>query len=183
VPEPPKCPADVGAAVTAKVKAAKDKKRRIKLELGAKSSGPSIVWRRELKSDEGFIEDLKVEGSALTAFILPGDPKGKTKLTTTVTCGLDDRVLGITLDARAVSVALKEVPRPPQPGYLNVVAEAGAKVSASGRELGVAPLRNVPLPPGRYQVTVQPKKGKAKTVAVEIKSAEYANVELEAKKK
>jgi hypothetical protein len=181
-PEPPKCPPDVGAVLTGKAKAGKDRKKRIKLELAAKGGAPSITWRKELKSDDGNVEDVKVEGSTLSAQ-LTGYGRGKMKLTTSVTCGWEDRLLGITVDARSLAVTLKELPPPPEPGYLNVVAEPGAKVTASGRELGLAPLRNVPLPPGRYQVTVQPKKGKAKTVGVEIKSAQYSSVELDPKKK
>jgi hypothetical protein len=80
-------------------------------------------------------------------------------------------------------VTLKEVPPAPEPGYLNVAAEAGMKVTASGKELGYTPLRNVPLAPGKYQLTLQPKKGKAKNVAVEIKSGQPSNVDLDPKKK
>jgi hypothetical protein len=183
-PEPPKCPADIGTLLIGKVKASKDKKKqRLKLELGAKAGGPTITYRKLVKAEDGQTEEPKLEGATLTAFLIPFNPKGKVRLTVLVACGWEDRNVAVTVDPKGLAVTMKEIPPPPEPGFLNVSAEAGVKVTASGRELGVTPLRNVPLPPGKYQLTLQPKKGKPKTVAVEIKSAQTSNVDLDAKKK
>jgi len=181
-PEKPKCPADVATVLTAKAKAAKQKKR-IELKLGAKAGGPAIEYRKVRAVDEGSTEDVKTDGAELTALLSPATPKSKLKLTVTLLCGWEDRTVTVVVDAKSLQVTLKELPPPPEPGYLNVAAEPGTKVSASGKELGVTPLRNVPLAPGKYQLKLEPKKGKPKTVALEIKSGQTANVPMADEKK
>jgi hypothetical protein len=173
-PEPVKCPGDATSLINAKVKAnLKDKKKRAKLELTAKSG---VTFKKLVKTEDGAADDVKADGDAFSAVVAP-----KTKLVVLVQCGWEDRTISVTVDG--AHAALREIPAPPEPGFLNLAAEPGLKVSANGKELGVTPLRNVPLAPGKYQLKLQPAKGKPRTVAVEIKSSATATVSDIPKKK
>jgi hypothetical protein len=173
--DPPKCPQDPTGLITAKVKPHKDKKKKgFELKLTAKSGAP-ILFKKVSKTDDGSSEDVKAEGGELTATVTPESAKAKAKLTVAVQCGWEDRVVIVTADGKGAT--MREVPRPPEPGFLNLVGQPGVKVSTGGKELGVTPLRAVPLPPGKYQLKLQPPKGKPRTVAVEIKSAETSTVQ------
>jgi hypothetical protein len=185
-PERPKCPADVTTVLTGKAKLGKDKKKRIELKLGAKANGPNIEYRKVRFAEDGATEEVRTDGAELTTLVTAASPKAKVKITVLLMCGWEDRIVTVTLDAKSLQVTLKEVPPAPEPGYLNVVAEPGTKVSTAGKEgkeLGVAPLRNVPLAPGKYQLKLEPKKGKPKMVAVEIRSAQVSNVPDDKKRK
>ncbi len=183
VPEPPKCPSDVGTALTVKAKPAKDKRKRIAVELSPKSkSGPSISFIKVVRTEEGVTEDVKVNGSELEGFVVPSAPKGKATMVVSVACNGVDRLVAVAVDPKGTATA-KEVAPPPEPGYLDVEAPAQTKVSASGKDLGVAPFKGVALAPGKYTLKLQPAKGKAKTTTVEIRSGEHATVAMESPKK
>jgi hypothetical protein len=173
--DPPKCPQEPSGLISAKVKSHKDKKKKsFELRLSAKG-GAAISFKRVSKTEEGSTDDVKAEGAELSALVTPESAHGKVKVTVSVQCGWEDRQVIVTADAKGAT--MKDVPRLPEPGFLNVVGEAGVKVSAAGKELGVTPLRALPLPPGKYQLRLQPPKGKAHTVAVEIKSTETSTVQ------
>ncbi len=186
-PEKPKCPADVSTVLTGKARAVKDKKKqRIELKLGAKANGPKIEYRKVRSVEEGGTEEVKTDGAELVALVGPATPKSKVKLTVTLMCSWEDRVVTVLLDAKSLQVTLKELPPAPESGFLNITADPGTKVSTvgkDGKELGVTPLRNMPLAPGKYQLKLEPKKGKAKTVAIEIRSAQVTTVPFDEKKK
>src|SRR4051812_17100694 len=168
-PEQPKCPKDSAALISAKVRPApKDKKKRLELKLTAKSGSAVVTFKRITKTEDGTAEDVKAEGSELTALVDP--VKAKAKLFVLVQCGWEDRTVAVTVDAKGAT--MKEVPPPPEPGYLSLAAQPGMKVSSGGKELGITPLRNVPLAPGKYELTLKPAKGKPRMVKVEIKSGE-----------
>lgn len=183
VPEPPKCPADVGAALAVKAKPTKDKRKRIAVELSPKSkNGPSISFIKVVRTEDGATEDVKVSGSELEGFVVPSAPKGKATMVVSVACNGVDRLVGIAVDPKGSATA-KEVAPPPEPGYLDVEAPAQTKVSAPGKELGVAPFKGVALAPGKYTLKLQPAKGKAKTTTVEIRSGEHTTVAMDTPKK
>ncbi|MBK7857153.1 MAG: hypothetical protein IPJ65_00760 [Archangiaceae bacterium] len=174
--DPPKCPkGDPSGLISARAKPGKDKKHKsIELKLTAKSGAP-IQFKKVTQTDDGAAEEVKAEGPELTATVVPASAKAKVKLTVLVQCGWEDRTLLATVDAKGAT--LREVPPPPEPGFLNLVAEPGLRVSASGKELGVTPLRQVALAPGKYQLKLQPAKGKPRTLAVEIRAAETSTVQ------
>ena len=176
-PEPPKCPEEVATVLTAKAKPVpKDKRKRVALELGAKSAdGPTIVFNKVVRTEEGVTEDVKAKGATLEAFVVPANAKSKVKVTLTVTCGWEERVLGVTVDSKG-GVTMKQVPPPPEPGFLDVFADASTKVSVSGRELGPGPIKGQPLAPGKYVVKLTPKKGKPRMVQLEITSGRHTNI-------
>lgn len=182
-PEPPKCPADVSGLLTAKAKATKEKRKRFVLQLGARSGGPTIAFKKVVRSEGGSAENVEAKGSELTAYLVPTHAKEKMSVTFSVTCGWEDRLLGVTLDPKGATVTMKEALPPPEPGFLSVLADAGTKVSASGRDLGMTPLKGLPMPPGKYTLKLEPKKGKPRLVAVEISSGETTNVAADMPKK
>ncbi|MBL8949963.1 MAG: hypothetical protein JNK82_04245 [Myxococcaceae bacterium] len=180
-PEKPKCPADAGDALTGKAKSTKDKKKRIELKLSGKANGPTMEFRKIRLIEEGGAEDVKY-GAELTAMVAT-EPKGKLKMSVVVLCGWEDRVINVTMDPKSLQVTMKEAPPQTEHGFLNVVADPGMKVTASGKELGYTPLRNLPMAPGKYALKLEPKKGKAKTFAVEIKPQQVSTVAYDEKKK
>lgn len=182
-PEPQRCPADVSSLLTAKAKPTKEKRKRFMLQLGARSGGPTISFKKVVRSEGGFAENVEAKGADLTAYLVPTQVKEKMSVTLSVTCGWEDRLLAVTLDPRGAAVAMKEALPPPEPGFLSVLADAGTKVSASGRDLGVTPLKGLPMPPGKYTLRLEPKKGKPRIVAVEISSGETTNVAADLPKK
>jgi hypothetical protein len=182
-PELPKCPADVGAALTAKAKPTKDKRKRIAVELSPKSkTGPSISFIKVVRTEDGVAEDVKVNGAELEGFVVPSTPKGKVTMVVSVACNGVDRLAGVAVDPKGTAT-VKELAPPPEPGYLDVDAPAQTKVSAVGKELGVAPFKGLALAPGKYTLKLQPAKGKAKTTTVEIRSGEHSTVAMESPKK
>ena len=182
-PPPPKCPADVGALLTAKVKATKEKKKRYFVSVVARADGAEVSFKKVVRSDGGAVSDAKLAGAEATAYLAPTHPKDKMTVIFSATCGWEERLAAVVLDPRGPTVSVREAQPPPEPGYLSVLADAGTKVSSAGRELGVAPLREVPMPPGKYSLRLEPKRGKAKVLAVEITSGQTTNVALDPPKR
>jgi hypothetical protein len=181
-----KCPNDVASVLTGKAKwQSKDKKKKhLEVRISGKSAAGElgIAFHQPVKAEDATVDDTELNPGELVVQLSPESPSAKVKLTMPVTCGMTDNQLLATVDVKGLSVQLREVPKPPEPGFLNVMGEAGLKVSAGGKELGVTPLRNVPMPPGKYQLTLKAAKGKPRTAAAEIKSGETSTVTLKGPK-